>query len=402
MAQPERLGDHVEVVTGFPFRSDEYSESGTRLLRGDNIGQGKLRWVGAKRWPEERVAESARFALNAGDVVLAMDRPWIEAGLKYAAVTEHDLPSLLVQRVARLRAKGDLVQPFLRYLIGSRSFTDYILGVQTGTGIPHISVGQIRDYRFAWVPVDEQRAIAEVLGALDDKIVLNERIAETSLVLAQSLYDRCASDSLDWREWKLKDAATWSSGGTPKTGEPSYWNGDIPWISAASLKTPWLAESARSVTPLGVQNGTRLAPKGAILFVVRGMSLTSEFRIGVAQRELAFGQDCKALIPHPSVDSTALFFAIRSHSPKILEMVDLAGHGTGRLVTDRIANLVVRLPQGESIRQFTDGIGSLARAASSAIEENRTLTDLRDTLLPQLVTGKLRVKDATRVVEEAV
>lgn len=190
MTRVERLGDHVDVVTGFPFKSHDYVESGIRLLRGDNVGQGRIRWSGAKYWPEDRAKESARFYLSAGDVVLAMDRPWIEAGLKYAAVSESDLPSLLVQRVARLRAKEELAQSFLRYLVGSRPFVDYVLGVQTGTGIPHISVGQIRDFRFQWVPLSDQQAIAEVLGALDDKIALNEQICVTGLDLGDSCHQR--------------------------------------------------------------------------------------------------------------------------------------------------------------------------------------------------------------------
>ncbi|MDP9312352.1 MAG: restriction endonuclease subunit S [Chloroflexota bacterium] len=102
-----------------------------------------------------------------------MDRPWIEAGLKYAAVSEHDLPCLLVQRVARLRARKDLDQRYLRYIIGSANFTNYILGVQTGTAVPHISGNQIKQFKFFRPSLPEQQAIASVLGALDDKIELN-------------------------------------------------------------------------------------------------------------------------------------------------------------------------------------------------------------------------------------
>ena len=81
------LGDVADYQTGFPFKSKDYCSAGTKLLRGDNIGQGSLRWGGAKFWPKDRINEAAKFALQEGDVVLAMDRPWIEAGLKYAAVS---------------------------------------------------------------------------------------------------------------------------------------------------------------------------------------------------------------------------------------------------------------------------------------------------------------------------
>lgn len=92
------LGDHVDLVTGFPFKSAEFeneSEGASRLLRGDNIGQGTLRWEGARFWPVSKATDHAAMRLRVGDVVLAMDRPWISAGLKWAVVKTSDLPALL-------------------------------------------------------------------------------------------------------------------------------------------------------------------------------------------------------------------------------------------------------------------------------------------------------------------
>ncbi len=99
-----RLADVVDMTFGFAFKSSDFSErrgGDIRLLRGDNIAQGRLRWDGVKRFPIARLAEVERYALECGDIVIAMDRPWIAAGLKYSVVRAADLPSLLVQRVAR-------------------------------------------------------------------------------------------------------------------------------------------------------------------------------------------------------------------------------------------------------------------------------------------------------------
>src|SRR5262249_38698274 len=150
------------------------------------------------------------------------------------------------------------------------------------------------------------------------------------------------SDS--WHSLPMGQSARWLSGGTPSTTDPSYWDGDIPWISAISLKSPWIADSDRKITQLGLEHGTRVVPRGTIIFVVRGSSLDSEFRIGLAQREVAFGQDCKALLAADGIDPVVLFLAIRSHSSEILNLVDHAGHGAGRLATDLITNVLVRLP----------------------------------------------------------
>ena len=116
------IGAEVDLLPGFPFKSSKYTDkfSAVRLLRGDNVVQGRLRWENVKRWDLLHLEEIKDYYLQTGDVVLAMDRPWIEAGLKYAAMQDDDLPCLLVQRVSRLRAKDNLDQRFLKYIIGSQ------------------------------------------------------------------------------------------------------------------------------------------------------------------------------------------------------------------------------------------------------------------------------------------
>ncbi len=210
------LGAEVDLLTGFPFKSERYTESADSipLVRGDNIGQGAMRWDGVKRWPLSERGEHELYELREGDVVLAMDRPWIEAGLKYAAISKHDLPCLLVQRTARLRGGPKLDTRFLRYLIGSREFTQHIHAITTGTAVPHISGRQIKDFTFARPPLAEQKAIAAVLGALDDKIELNRRMNATLEAMARALFQSWFVDfdpvraKLDGRPPAALDPAT--------------------------------------------------------------------------------------------------------------------------------------------------------------------------------------------------
>jgi type I restriction enzyme S subunit len=162
----------------------------------------------------------------------------------------------------------------------------------------------------------------------------------------------------NWRSVQLKDAGVWLSGGTPFTDNPRYWDGDIPWISAASLKGFRISRSDRCITELGAVSGTRLVPPGTVLFVVRGMSLKTEFRVGVTERQVAFGQDCKAIIPAPGVDAKFLARALKARSRDILTMVDEAGHGTGRLPTDLIAKLAINIPELPEQRQITEILDS--------------------------------------------
>ena len=166
------LGDEIELLVGYAFKSSGYVESGNavRLLRGDNVMQGYIRWDNAKHWPADDLAEYVRFKLQESDIVLAMDRPWIKAGLKRAMLGSEDLPALLVQRTACLRAGTRMDRNYLLHLVGSDAFMRHLLDVQTGIGVPHISGQQIKDFRFLRPSLEAQRRIVAKLDTLRTEI----------------------------------------------------------------------------------------------------------------------------------------------------------------------------------------------------------------------------------------
>ena len=119
-----KLSEYAEILAGPPFASDAFTDKldDVPLVKGENVQQGYVDWTIAKRWPSQDADSYKRYALVPGDVVVAMDRPWVSAGLKWAYIKRDDPPSLLVQRVARLRGKKTLDQGFLRCLISSQYF----------------------------------------------------------------------------------------------------------------------------------------------------------------------------------------------------------------------------------------------------------------------------------------
>jgi len=177
------LGKEIDLLTGFAFKSSGYTDSdkSIRLLRGDNIIPGSLRWDGVKRWPESKVNEYLRYQLQEGDVVLAMDRPWIKAGLRRAQISKDDLPCLLVQRTACLRGCDNLENRFLLYLISGRAFTQHVLGSQTGLSVPHISGTQIQSFKFNKPSLREQYSIIDSLDELKSETQRLEAIYQQKL-----------------------------------------------------------------------------------------------------------------------------------------------------------------------------------------------------------------------------
>ena len=161
---PASLGDVVDLLTGYPFRSEEYvgEFDSVRLCRGANILPGRIDWSDVVHWSKSKSAEFSQFALIPGDVLIAMDRPWISEGFKIAQVQSADCPSLLVQRVSRLRGRSGVLSEFLYHLLRQAAFTHHCR--PTETTVPHISPRDIHSYTFPLPPMTVQQDFAKRVG----------------------------------------------------------------------------------------------------------------------------------------------------------------------------------------------------------------------------------------------
>ena len=372
-----RLGDHVELMTGHPFKSAGYTGSlaGVRLLRGDNVAQGRTRWDNARYWPAGDAVADQKYRLRPGDVVLAMDRPWIAAGLKYAALRPADVPSLLVQRVACLRALPTIDQRFLGYLIGSPAFTAYVLGVQTGTAVPHISGRQIQDFEFALPPLRDQRAIGDLLGALDDKIAANGAAAVTAFALADARYVQLVAgaaaispvgDLIDLRYGKALPAAERMAGEFPVFGS----GGLAGFHDTPLVEGPGVIVGRKGTVGAVYWSERGFFPIDTTFYVsVRGAGLPMEFA----------------------------FYLLRHLGLERMNF-DSAVPGLNRA---NVLALAARVPGEPALRRFHEDVRPLFLLRERLSAESAALARLRDTLLPGLMAGEIRVRDAALPVAVA-
>ncbi len=428
------LGDHVELQTGFPFRSSQYSAdpTDTRLLRGDNIVQGRLRWDGVKRWPNALASQFPQFQLRAGDVVLAMDRPWIDAGLKYAVISDHDLPALLVQRVTRFRGTDSLDGRYLRYLIGSRTFTEYVLAVQTGTAVPHISSTQIRGFRFRLPPVSEQRSISNVLGALDAKIELNMRINSTLEALAHVIFKSWFADfdpvhaKAEGRQPLGLDAETTvlfsdSFQDAPLGKIPKGWKpGHVGELAELSRKTvnpgnapdeifdhyslPAFDESQWPAEEPGLQikSNKTVVPTDAVLLSKLNPRIPRIWlpQVNRSRRSVASTEFLVAT-SKPGVSREYLFCLFSSNA--FLDVFESLVTGTSgshqRVKPEFLLAMQTVIPPFPLIGSFTRLVAPFLTQYVANLAESRTLASLRDALLPKLISGDIRIGQAGKLTE---
>ena len=187
-----RSGRLITLTTGFPFKSEGFtqSEEDVRLLRGVNIAPGRLRWEEVVRWSAADTDNFAEYQLELGDIVLGMDRPIIQDGIRVSVVEQSDVPSLLLQRVARIRPGEELKRDFTLLLLRGKSFSDYLAPIFTGISVPHLSPEQIGGFRFALPSLAEQEKILEQL--------------RPSIGAIRSAMDRALSQILLLREYRTR------------------------------------------------------------------------------------------------------------------------------------------------------------------------------------------------------
>jgi type I restriction enzyme S subunit len=427
------LGAEVDLLTGFPFKSEGYTDApdSVRLVRGDNIVQGAIRWDGVKSWPALECAEYEAYQLREGDVVLAMDRPWIEAGLKFAAISKHDLPCLLVQRTARLRGGPRLDTGFLRYLIASREFTQHIHAITTGTAVPHISGRQIKDFSFALPPIAEQREIAGVLGSLDEMIELNRRMNATLEVMARALFQSWFVDfdpvraKLDGRSPAAVDPATATL--FPKQLEdsplgriPKGWKACplaelIEVVKGRSYRSEQLAEAKTALVTLksflrgggyridglkpftGKYNPNQRVRPGDLVVAFTDVTQTADvigkpalvqsddrFENLVASLDVGIVRPKSKHVSIPFLYCLFLTAEFQAHA---------YSHATGTTVLHlgsmAIPSFVSVVPSVEIAENFAERAGPIFRLIDENVKQSRTIATLRDALLPKLLSGKL-------------
>lgn len=303
------LGDVARVDSGPAFRSAMFRGpgEGVRLVRGDNIEPGGLRWTRTKTWPQSELAGYEHLFLGPDDLILGMDRPVISSGLKLARVRPTDLPALLVQRVARIRPVS-IERDYLYHWLSSPEFARHLQGHATGTQLPHVTLKSIRAYPVPRFGDQSERRIVELLedqltrldaaqGSISKSLRRLSALRDSGL--AQAVAEAHASPDVVVSE--LGFLAKVSSGMTPlKANRAFYDNGTIPWITSGDLHQGCITRATQFVTEKALDETTlKVLPAGTLLIAMYGEGKTR----GTAAElsiDATTNQACAAVALHDS------------------------------------------------------------------------------------------------------
>ncbi|WP_400204675.1 restriction endonuclease subunit S [Methanomethylophilus alvi] len=387
------LSEVADILMGYPFESEQYNNNGLgiRLARGMNIGSGNFNWDENSRWWNNLSDDLHSYYLQEGDIVIGMDGSRV--GKNYAQVCKEDLPLLLVQRVACIRAKPGISQDFLWACIASKNFEAYIDLIKTGTTIPHISGKQIGEYPIPLVSEDEQQFIGRVSAALIRKIRLNTQINANLIerintmfnnwMYAHSSISKDSSDSNSWHIGSIYEFLKITYGAPFSSNLFNSESRGCPLIRIRDLKTnlPQIYTDENHPKQTVVSPGDILVGMDAEFKPYVWLGKTGVLNQRIAKIDSILDGVCDYLI----------MLLIRPE----LEFIESYKTGTtvSHIGKEDFDQMKVVVPSCEDMISFSSTIKPMYDLIVELGEEKMILEELRDTLLPRLISGEIDVSN---------
>ncbi len=422
------LGELGEFRNGVNFSKKDYGD-GLPIVNVKQLYRGRYADVqNLLQVRRSAISNVDAVVLQYGDILFARSSVKASGAGQAAMVGPCPLNAVFSGFIIRFRIKATnrAVPEFINYMLRSPSYREILTRIGSGTTITNLSQSTLAGLQVRLPPVNEQQAIARILGTLDDKIELNRRMNETLEGMARAIFkswfvdfdpvrakaagqqppglaphiadlfpDAFEASELGeipkgWKVGTLLDQAELVSGGTPKTSQPDYWGGDILWASAKDVSQCSeciLISTDRTITPLGLaQSSTKMVDAFSTVIVARGATTGRFVMLG---SDMAMNQTCYAL--HSRFNC---HFALNCQIWHVIQNLVQAAHGSvfNTITTRTFRTSLILLPPKDILHRFDEMVTPIFERILRNQEESRTLAALRDTLLPRLISGELRVR----------
>jgi type I restriction enzyme S subunit len=385
----------LTIGDGYRAKLEELGGDGPLFLRAGALSDAGFDWNELDAFPTEAAARLDSKIGRAGDVVITTKGNsigrvgWVPAEAPEFVYSPH-------LSYWRSLDGSVLIPRFLYYWSRGPEFLKQLHRLAFGTDMaPYLSLRDQGRLALRMPSIRNQRAIADVLGALDDKIAVNGRIVRSTLEFCDAGFAvalRRASFAGTFGE-----LAEVGGGGTPKTSVEEYWGGNIRWATptdVTSLSAPYLRNTTRTITEAGLSAcSSPLYPRGSIL-------MTSRATIGafaLAHTPVAVNQGFIVVNARQPELQSWLFHEMRARVPDFLSYAN--GATFLELPRGRFKQLSMRTTTPEVMYRFSETVKPLHELAAQLEVESARLAATRDELLPLLMSGNVRVKDAEQVVE---
>ena len=399
----------IEIIDGdrgknYP-KQDEFTDDGYCLfLNAKNVTEDGFNFDTKMFISEERDNLLKKGKLQKGDVILTT-RGTVGNVAFYSKHVPFD-NIRINSGMLILRSKHELDSEFLYWTLKSNYFQKQIYSFQSGTAQPQLPISSLNHMEFYLPPFDIQKKIVKILSQIDEKIRLTQEINKNLEGLAKAIYRYHFIDFKPYiSEGLMKDSSqgkipkNWSvqsieefvddmkNGGTPKRGESDYWdNGTVPWLKTGEINNNIIIKSEEYITELGLKNSSaKLLPINSIIMALYGKGTAA--RIGLLKLEATTNQACCAMICNDFNKTLFLYLFLLFNQKEIENLA--SGSVQQNLSKDLIANLELVVPPIEIIENLP--FKEIYDEISNNYFEIEYLTNLRDTLLPKLMSGEIDV-----------
>lgn len=284
---------------------------------------------------------------------------------------------------------------FLSYILAITDVSGYL----TGSTQPKLTRAAMDSIQLMIPELDEQKAIVEVLGALDDKIAANTKLAETSFQLAKSIFAAAATNTEGVKVGLSESSHLLSRGITPKYSEDED---TMTILNQKCVRDQRVNLTPARRTDLAKVREEKILSQNDVLVNSTGQGTLGRVARWTHDKDVTVDSHITIIRFNPEeVDPVCAGFAVlRSER----EITDMAKGSTGQTELSRIelGKLKILLPPREQQQELGQRLAKMAAMENAYLQENERLAATRDALLPQLMSGKLRVKDAEKVLDESL
>ena len=429
-----RLSEIANIQGGYAFKSADFGSQGIAVVKIANIQPPAVSLLNVDRVAPDKLAGLERFKLQDGDILMAMTGATVG---KVGRFKEFE-PAYLNQRVARISAlNGKQFDDFIYAVVSLPGFDELIEGASSGSAQANISATGIGSVQIQKLTEAEQLGIGEIARALDDRITLLRETNTTLEAIAQALFkswfvdfdpvraktDGKLPDGIDaataalfsdtfettelgeipkgWEVKQIGDVVETLGGGTPDTKVKEYWEPQQHfWTTPKDLSginSPVLISTERKLSDQGIRKiSSGLLPKGTLL-------MSSRAPIGylaITQSPMAINQGYIAIPPNGNLSPLFMLFWCKAN----MEAIKSRANGSTFLEISKkvFRPMLVAIPNKKILDIFEIYSASLFSKVVENEKQIKMLTTIRDTLLPRLISGQIKLPDATEQIDAEI
>ena len=368
---------------------------------------------------EKKVYNGGGSKFEDGDTLMARITPCLENGKisRYKSnINDSDIGFGSTEFIVIRGREGVTDNNFAYYLTTWSEFRNFSIGQMNGSsGRQRVPTSSLSKFIVKLPPLPVQKKIAAILSSLDDKIEQNTRMNKVLEEIARALFQRwfvefefpnaegkpyksaggkmvgseMGSVPEGWKVNTLDTVVDIIGGGTPKTSVSEYWNGTIPWFSVIDAPNDgdiFVIDTEKHITQLGIENSsTRLLPVGTTIISARG----TVGKCAVVSVPMTMNQSCYGIRGKEEGIDYFVYFTIRG----MVSELQSKGHGSvfNTITRDTINSQMIVVPDVSVMKNYNDYVTPLLQKIQTNLTENRHLSELRDGLLPKLMSGEVEV-----------